>query len=197
MKRAPVRRRLLSLAAMGAGALAAAGGAAEPSTYRLDPAYSFVHFEVLHFGTSTMRGRFGPLEGVVQLDRAARRGEVGLRIPTARVSTGLAVFDARLREDDLLASDAYPDAYFVARQFRFDGERLAEVRGEFILRGVSQALSLHARQFACRNDAASRREVCGGEFEGEILRSEFGATFGLPFIANRVRLLVQVEGVRD
>ena len=51
-----------------------------------------------------------------------------------------------------------------------------------------------ARRFACRSDEGT--EVCGGDFEGELLRSDFGATFGLPFVADRVRLLVQVEGRR-
>jgi polyisoprenoid-binding protein YceI len=170
---------------------------AEPATYHLDPERSFVHFEVLHFGTSTIRGRIGPIEGAVTLDRAERRGEVALTIPTARVDTGLAVFDARLREDDLVASTAYPNAYFVARQFRFDGERLAEVRGEFTWRGVSQPLSLHARLFGCRLDTARRGEVCGGDFEAEIRRSEFGATFGLPLVGDKVTLRIQVEGARD
>lgn len=175
----------------------AAGGAclAEPATYRLDPERSFVHFEVLHFGTSTTRGRFGPVQGTVTLDRAAQRGEVGLAIDTASIDTGLKVFDARLREADLLASAAHPQAYFVASRFRFEGERLAAVRGEFTLRGVSQPLELRARLFGCRKDGA--REICGGDFEAEILRSSFGATFGLPFVADRVKLIVQVEGVRD
>jgi polyisoprenoid-binding protein YceI len=39
-------------------------------------------------------------------------------------------------------------------------------------------------------------EVCGGDFEGEVSRSEYGATFGLPLVGDRVRLLVQVEGRR-
>lgn len=181
--------------------LAAPPAGAEPAVYRFDPAHTFVHFEVLHFGTSTLRGRFGPIEGFVRLDREARRGELSLRIPTAGVATGLAVFDARLREDDLLASQAHPEAYFVAQRFRFDGDRLAEVRGEFTLRGVSEPLSLVARQFACRTDArrdpARAREVCGGEFEGEFRRGVFGATFGLPLIADLVQLRVQVEAVRD
>lgn len=174
--------------------LAAAGAGAQPATYVLDPARSFVHFEVLHFETSTSRGRFGPVTGEVTLDRAAGRGEVGLRIPTAGVSTGLAVFDARLREADLLASTDFPEAFFVARDFRFDGGRLVEVRGEFTLRGTGRALSLVARRFGCRQDGAT--EVCGGDFEGELLRSDFGATFGLPWVGDRVRLLVQVEGRR-
>jgi len=167
---------------------------AQPATYVLEPGHSFVHFEVLHFGTSTSSGRFGPIAGEVTLDRVAGRGEVSLRVPTAGVDTGLAVFNARLRQADLLASTEYPEAYFVARNFRFDGQALAEVRGEFTLRGVGQPLSLFARHFACRLDDGV--EVCGGDFEGELLRSDFGITYLLPFVGDRVRLQVRVEGRR-
>lgn len=172
-----------------------APGWAQPATYVFDPAHSFVHFEVLHFNTSTLRGRFGPIQGDVVLDSAAGRGELSLRIATAGVDTGLKVFDARLRRDDLLASDAYPEAYFVARQFRYVAGQLAEVRGEFTWRGVSQPLSLRALRFACRG-ATAAGQVCGGDFEGELLRSDFGATFALPFVADKVRLVVQVQGTR-
>jgi len=172
--------------------------AAQPLTYRLDPAHSWVHFEVLHFGTSTIRGRIGPVNGRVTLDTAAGLGEVSLAVPTASVSTGIGFFDARLREDDLLASTAHPTAYFVATRFVFDGPRVLSLRGEFTWRGVSQPLTLTASRYACRNDTSGPApvQVCGGDFEGEVLRSDFGATFGLPFVANRVRLVVQVEGRR-
>ncbi len=172
--------------------------AAEPVVYLLDPAHSFAHFELLHFGTSTIRGRIGPVQGAVTLDRTAGRGDLGLRIPTATVSTGIPVFDARIREKDLLATDAYPEAFFVASQFRFDGDDLAEVRGEFTLRGISQPLSLVARHFACRTDAGGKTpvQVCGGDFDAEIDRSRFGITFGLPFVGDTVHLLVSVEGRR-
>lgn len=175
--------------------LGSAAAVAAPAYYRLDPDHSFVHFEVVHFGTSTLRGRFGPLSGDVMLDREAGRGDVGMRVATARVSTGLAVLDARLRQADLLASDEYPEAFFVATRFRFEDGKVAEVRGEFTWRGTSMPLSLFALRFGCRNDA--RGEVCGGDFEGEFLRGEFGATFGLPLVSNRVGLRVQVEAVRQ
>lgn len=171
---------------------------AEPAIYTLDPAHSFVHFEVLHFGTSTIRGRFGPLQGSVALDRAAGRGEVSLAIETATVSTGLVFFDVRIRQADLLASAEFPQAYFVSRQFQLAGDRVLALRGEFTWRGIGQPLTLTALRFACRQEGtgAEAAEVCGGDFEGELLRSDFGATFGLPLIANRVRLQVQVEGRR-
>ena len=168
--------------------------AAAPAVYVFDPEHSFVHFEVTHFGTSTSRGRFGPVTGEVMLDRALGAGEVGVRIATASVDTGLAVFNARLRQGDLLASSEFPKAFFVARQFRFEGDRLSDLRGEFTFRGISQPLSLRARLFACRTESGT--EVCGGDFEGEIKRSDFGVTFLLPLVGDRVRLLVQVEGRR-
>ena len=119
---------------------------------------------------------------------------MGLRIATANVDTGLAIFNARLRQADLLASTEFPEAFFVARNFRFDGDQIAEVRGEFTFRGVSQPLSLRARRFGCRQDGSA--EICGGDFEGELLRSEFGSTLLLPLVSDRVRLVVQVEARR-
>lgn len=187
-------RRAVLAAALASGAAAAA---AQPATYRLDPTHSFVHFEVLHFGTSTLRGRFGPLEGIAELDLTARRGEVSLTVPTRIVDTGLAVLDGRLRQPDLLASDAFPDAYFVARRFVFDGEALREVRGEITLRGLSRPLALRALSFRCGVHPVLQRDWCGGDFEAELRRSDFGMSFGLPLVADRVRLLVQVEAIRD
>jgi polyisoprenoid-binding protein YceI len=177
--------------------VASTGAGAQPATYRFDPSHSFVHFEVMHFGTSTLRGRFGPLEGFATLDRSAGRGEVSLRVPTRIVSTGLAVLDSRLRQADLLASDEHPEAFFVAERFVFDGQTLRELRGEFTLRGTSRPLSLRALRFSCGMHPVLGREWCGGDFEAELQRSDYGITFGLPLVADRVRLLIQVEAIRD
>jgi polyisoprenoid-binding protein YceI len=168
---------------------------AAPETYTLDPAHSWVQFEVLHFGTSTTRGRLGPASGTVTLDRAAGRGAVQVRVATASVDTGIGFFNTRLRAADLLASEAHPEAFFVATQLKFDGPHVASVRGEFTLRGMGQPLTLRATQFACRDTPEG--EVCGGDFEGELLRSDFGMDFGLPFVGNRVGLRVQVEALKQ
>lgn len=179
-----------------AAVLAAGSVHAEPAVYLLDPDHSFVTFEVLHFGTSTIRGRFAGIDGFVELDRDARRGSVSLRLPPADVDTGVPAFDARLRGPDLLAVEIYRWAYFVASRVIFDGAAVAAVHGELTLRGVSRGLELRALRFGCCGHPLLRREVCGGDFEGELRRSDFGAGFGVPYVADRVRLLVQVEGIR-
>jgi polyisoprenoid-binding protein YceI len=184
--------------ALTGAALAAAR--AEPQRYALDPAHSFVHFELMHFGTSTIRGRFGPARGSVTLDREARSGEVSIELPMASVSTGVAPFDAHLRRADLLAVEPHPLAWFVARRLRYgaDGEpALAAVEGELTLLGQSRGLALTATRFGCYPHPRLQREVCGGDFEGELKRSDFGIDYGLPFVADRVRIRVQVEGIRE
>ena len=178
---------------------ALAGAAqAEPVLYRFDPTHTFANFELLHFGTSTIRGRFGPLNGEVTLDRATRQGRVQVEIDTAQVSTGVAVLDARLKESDMLAVQSHPRAYLVAERLEFDDAgRVKALRGEFTLRGVSVGLTLTALRFNCYTSPLLRREVCGGDFEGQFSRGAVGITHSLPFVADTVRLLVQVEAIRQ
>jgi polyisoprenoid-binding protein YceI len=195
-RRAAFRATLAALCASAGLAPALAQPIAGPVTYRLDPDHTFVTFEVLHFGTSTLRGRIGPVTGEVTVDRAAKAGDLRLRIPVTTLSTGLRILDARLQEPDLLATAEYPEAYFVATRFRFDAAGgVKEVRGEFTLRGVGEPLSLFAKSFACRHDERLQRDVCGGDFEADVKRGRFGATFGEPFVSDDVHLLIQVEAI--
>ncbi len=184
----------LALIALLAGGMRAAQAA--PEDFAIDPSSTHVYWEVRHFGTSTIRGRFDAITGSVTLDRAAKRGSASFTIATGSVSTGFAPFDGVVRGSYLLAAEANPSAYFVANRFAFDGDRLVSVTGEFTLRGVSQGLTLKAQRFSCRADTEPPREVCGGDFEGEIDRSAFGLTYGLPFVSSRVRLLIQIEAQR-
>jgi polyisoprenoid-binding protein YceI len=170
---------------------------ADPVTYTIDAAHTRVYWETRHFGTSTHRGRFDQVQGHIVLDRDAGRGEVSIGIATASVSSGVPALDGVLRGGGFLAADAHPTAYFVSRELRFEAGRLVELRGEFTLRGVSRPLALAAQNFACRTDARLQREVCGGDFEARLLRSDYGSTFGLPFVGDSVRLLIAVEGIRE
>ena len=197
-----MKHRLLTLALSGFSLIGLAGvpasARAEPAAYSLDPTHSFASFELLHFDTSTLRGRFGPLSGDITLDREARRGRVQVVVDTAAVSTGLGVLDALIKQDALLAVVAHPQAFFVAERFEFDASGgVAAVTGEFTLRGRSHPLRLVAQRFRCYFNPLFRREVCGGDFETEFLRSNFGITHSLPVVSDVVRLKIAVEAIRQ
>ena len=179
-------------------AAGAAAVRAQTVPYQFDRTHTFVTFEILHFDTATIRGRFGPLDGQAELNTAAKQGRVQVVIDVAQVSTGLPVLDALLRRPDLLDADSHPQAYFVGSTVEFDEQgQVTAVHGEFTLRGTSRGLTLKAQRWRCYINPLFRREVCGGDFVGEFKRSEFGITHSLPFVADTVRLLIQVEAIRQ
>ncbi|MCW5661357.1 MAG: polyisoprenoid-binding protein [Burkholderiaceae bacterium] len=190
------RNAMSSLAAIALLFTLTAAAQAQPVHYRFDPTHTFAHFELTHFGTSTIRGRLGPLHGDVEIDRGARRGRVQVEIDTSLASTGVSVLDARMREPDMLAMQAHPKAYLVAERMEFDeAGRVKALRGEFTLKGVSLPLTLTAVRFNCYTSPLFRREVCGGDFEGQFSRGAVGITHSLPFVSDTVRLLVTVEAI--
>jgi polyisoprenoid-binding protein YceI len=165
--------------------------------YSLDATHTFVHWEILHMGTSTIRGRFDKTSGSVQFDPKAQVLDVNVAVEAASVNSGVPILDKLIRGSAMLAAEQNPQAVFTARSARFEGEVPREVRGEFTLRGTTQPLTLRALRWKCGLNPLFLREVCGGDFEGEIVRSAFGVTHSLPFVADRVKLLIQVEGIRQ
>lgn len=180
-----------------AAALAAPLAHAEPVSYAIDPSHTFVTFEALHFGTSTNRGRFDKKQGSVVLDRAAKTGKVDLTIETASVNTGVGPFDKHLIGPDFFETEIFPTARFVGEKFSFAGDKVSEVSGALTLLGKTHPVTLKASNFNCYDHPRLKREVCGGDFETTIQRSLWGMGYGLPAIPDSVRLLIQVEAVRQ
>jgi polyisoprenoid-binding protein YceI len=180
-------------------ALAATGAAqAQATTYAIDPTHTFAYFEVSHFGTSTIRVRFDKKEGSVQLDRAAKSGRVEVNIDMSSVNSGVAPFDGHLKSKDLFNVAEHPSARFVGDKFVFNGDKLTEVGGSLTLAGKTQPVTLKASNFNCYTNPIFKREVCGGDFETTLTRSQFGINYGLPAVApDNVRLLIQVEAIKQ
>ncbi|MGD9835831.1 MAG: YceI family protein [Piscinibacter sp.] len=178
--------------------LAAAGFAqAQSATYTIDPTHTFVNFEAKHFGTSTLRGRFDKKEGAVQFDRAGKSGKAEITIDIGSVSTGVGPLDGHLKSKDFFNAAEFATAKFVSDKFVFDGDKVTEVSGSLTMLGKSNPVTLKASNFNCYQNPMLKREVCGGDFETTITRSQWGMTYGLPGIPDNIRLLIQIEAVKQ
>ena len=180
-------------------ALAAASVShAEVVTYKADPSHTFVTFEVKHLGTSTVRARFDKKDGMVTLDRAAKTGSVEFTIDTTSISSGLATFDTHLKSKDFFNVAEVPTAKFSGDKLSFNGDKLSSVTGTLTLLGKTLPVTLTATHFNCYDHPMLKREVCGGDFETTITRTQWGMSFGLNYgIPDNVKLLVQVEAVKQ
>jgi polyisoprenoid-binding protein YceI len=177
---------------------AAASAQAQSTAYAIDPTHTFASFEVLHFGTSTIRGRFDKKEGAVQFDRAGKTGSVDITIQTASVNTGVAGFDKHLVSKDFFNAGEFPTARFVSERLSFNGDKVSEVAGTLTLLGKTAPVVLKATNFNCYQSPILKREVCGGDFETTIDRTQWGMNTYVPAgQRGDVRLIVQVEAVKQ
>ena len=191
-----MRSTLLPLAA--AVTLLASTMSAQAAIYAIDPAHTYVTFEIGHFGTSTNRGRFDKKEGKIEFDRAGKTGKVEITIDTTSVNTGFAAFNTHLQSADLFDAAKFPTMKFVADKFSFNGDKVSEVTGNLTLLGKTNPLSLKATNFNCYDSPMLKREVCGGDFEATLDRSQFGMNYGLDWgFPKNVRLVIQVEAVKQ
>jgi len=189
--------RIALSALTAAVALAASAAHAETATYSVDPTHTFVTFEAKHFGTSTNRGRFDKKSGTVALDVAAKTGKVDITLDTGSISTGTAAFDKHLKSKDFFNAEAFPTATFSSDKVLFDGDKITAVVGNLTLLGKTQTVTFKANNFGCYENPMLKRQVCGGDFETSIKRSEFGMSYGLPFIPDDVKLVVQIEAIKQ
>jgi polyisoprenoid-binding protein YceI len=178
--------------------LMAQGAQAQAATYAIDPSHTYATFEITHFGTSTNRGRFDKKEGTVQLDRAAKTGKVEITIDTTSINSGSAQFDKHLKSAEILKTEQFPTAKFVGDKFSFNGDKVSEVAGTLTLAGKTNPVTLKANNFNCYQSPMLKREVCGGDFETTITRSQYGVSYGLDWgFPDAVKLIIQVEAVKQ
>ena len=191
-----MRTSFIALAA--AATLATGIAQAEPANYAIDPTHTFVTFEISHFGATVNRARFDKKQGSVQLDKAAKSGKVEISFDTTSVNSGTPAFDKHLQSADLFDSAKHPTMKFVADKFVFNGDKVASVEGQLTLLGKTGPLTLKANQFNCYDSPMLKREVCGGDFEATIDRTQWGMNYGVEWgFPKNVRLIAQIEAVKQ
>lgn len=175
----------------------AQAAAAAPVAYTIDNTHAIVTWEVKHLGTSTTRGMFRAKDGTVSLDREAKEGKVNVTLDMGSLYVAVAEQLGTLRGERAFNVAAHPSAGFESTRVVFDGDRVAAVEGNLTIAGKTQPATLKATAFHCAQNPMVKREVCGGDFETVIKRSQFGLGFLPQAASDEVRLLIQVEAVRQ
>ena len=173
------------------------GGPQKGAKYVVDPTHTFVMYEIGHYGTTTNRGRFSTKEGRIEIDDAGKTGKVDITMDISTVNTGVDLLNRHIQSKDFFDVAEFPTGRFVADRITFSGDSLVEVPGSITLHGKTAPVVLKANKFNCYVSPIFSRQVCGGDFETTITRSDFGITWGLNFgFEDKVRLIVQVEAVQ-
>jgi len=165
--------------------------------YTIDPAHTYPHFSINHLGFSTMQGRFDKTSGKVTLNTAAKTGSVDIAIETASISTGMAKRDEHLRSPDFFNAAEFPAITYKSTAMHFKGDTPASVDGNLTILGVTRPVTLTIDAFNCGTNPMSKKDECGAGASAQIKRSDFGVKYGLPAVGDDVKLVFEIEAIKN
>jgi polyisoprenoid-binding protein YceI len=170
-------------------------GLAWATPWQLDPGTA-VTVDVAWQGR-TVRVRFPTLSGQIDFDADhPDRARATITVASADATTGVAVVDNLVRSRDYLGAAQYPQITFRLDRLTQTSKSTAEVAGRITLRGVTRPLGFRAEVFRYgpAPDDPARFEA-GFNLSGQIDRTAFGSTGGLPDVAAvlpvHIRLLMR------
>jgi polyisoprenoid-binding protein YceI len=174
----------------------AAGVAAAPVTYEIDPAHTYPSFEADHGGgLSKWRGKINSSTGRVTLDKEAGTGTVEVTMDMKTIDFGHQGLNDHAQTPDIFDTAQFPTATYTGRLVDFRNGAPTAVEGNLTLHGVTKPVRLTILSFKCAPHR-SGREVCGADAEATINREDFGVSFGKAFGFDMgVTLRIQVEAL--
>lgn len=159
--------------------------------YKVDPAHSFVTFEIGHLGVSTTVGSFNEFEGSFSLADDGKSGNAAFTIQAASVDTNHEARDKHLRSPDFLDVKQFPTITF--KSTSFDGE---ELKGDLTIHGVTKPVTFEVEKVGEGDDPWGGYRA-GFEASATIQRSEFGVSYFIPGVTDETELDVFIEGIRQ
>lgn len=174
----------------------------EPGTFALDPSHTTVGFVARHLMVSKVRGRFGTVEGTLDLAEDPTQSAVSVAIDVASVSTDDQGRDEHLRSGDFFAADDHPRITFRSTAVRHLGRGRLELDGELSIRGVVRPVTLTGEVDGVALDPWGNQRIAVSA-STEVDREAWGLTWnqaletGGVLVSKKVTLEVDAQFVRE
>lgn len=165
--------------------------------YKLDPLHTNITWSANHFGFSNPSGKFTTSSGVIILDEAhPQNSSVAISIKSDSVQTGFPTFDTNLKSVNFFNVEKYPEIKFISKNIIVQGKR-AKIIGDLTLLGETREVTLDTKLNKVGVNSYTQKKTAGFSAIVTIKRSDFGMEFGLPGIADSVKIAIEAEGILD
>ena len=166
--------------------------------YTADASHSMIGWQVSHFGFNDYLGLFGDVSGTLLLDpKNPNASKVDITIPVGKVITASAALTGHLLragkdggKPDFFGP-APADAKFVSTSVVASGTA-AKINGNLTLNGITKPVTLDAKFSGAGVNPYNKKPTVGFHAMGVVKRSEFGVDYGIPLVADEVRLNISV-----
>lgn len=173
---------------------------ASAAPWSIDADHSSVGFKVRHMMVSNVKGDFGKVNGVVDIDdKDLTKSKVEVNIDTASINTGVAKRDDHLKSADFFDVAKYPTMTFVSQKVKKAGSDKLKVYGQLTLHGVTREVVLDVE-----GPTRSYKDPWGNIKRGatataKINRKDFGLTWnaavesGGVVVGDEITIALEIE----
>jgi polyisoprenoid-binding protein YceI len=159
-------------------------------TYKVEPLHTQVGFSILHLGYNPFMGLFSGVSGTLVLDPAKpAASKLNVTIPVSSVYTTVDELTRILKGAEWFDVAKYPNATFASTGIEVRGTE-ARIAGNLTLHGVTKPIMIEARFIGAGTHPQTKAPAMGFEGRSTIKRSDFGLSYGVPFVSDEVNLTI-------
>jgi polyisoprenoid-binding protein YceI len=173
-----------------------APGAPDPTrvvagTYKVDTGHTQVLFTVSHLGFSIYTGQFTQPTGSLTLDpKNPAADKVEINFPIANVATTVDGLNKHLQKPEFFDAAQFPEGKFVSTKVTVSGTT-AKIEGNLTLKGITKPVVLDAHFVGAGAAPMGPPKVnVGFSATTTIKRSDFGISYGIPLVSDKVDLVI-------
>lgn len=176
------------------------------STWKLDPTHSLVEFSTKHMMITTVKGRFGALDGVIRFDEEnPSESGVEVTIDAASIDTRTEQRDEHLRSGDFLDVENFPTITFQSTGLK--GGKLEpgadfQLVGDLTIKDETRQVTLDATFEGQGQDPWGGQRVSFSA-TGKLDRRDFGLTWnqtletGGLLVGHAIKLSLEAQAVLE
>lgn len=162
--------------------------------YLIDKGHAYIVFAYTHQGYSKPLLRWRDWDSTLTWDNdAPENSSVTVDIKTAKVDTGVDIFDEHLQAARWFDAATYPDINFKSTSLTQLSGTTGTMTGDLTMKGVTKPVTLDVTFNKAGFNGRSNSHKLGFSATGALNRSDWGMGGGVPAISDNVDLTIEVE----
>ncbi len=170
------------------------------TTWKIDPAHTDISFSAKHMMITTVRGKFGEVEGELELDENEPRKSGGeIRVAAASLSTGFDARDQHLRSADFFDVDTHPWITVRTTGVKPKDDGTYAVTADVTIRGVTRPVTFDVEYLGTTPGMRGGRHV-GFTARAKVNRKDWGLNWNMALeaggwlVGDDIKLEIDVAG---
>ncbi len=163
-----------------------------PGTYQIDPVHSQLGFSVTHLGISVVRGSFDRFDGTLSVGDDLAATSVALDAEIASMNSGNEARNEVMLGEDWLDAASHPMLSFRSTSISTNGDGY-HLGGDLTLRGTTNPIVLAVLYNGAADFPFDGKTHHGFSANGQISRSAFGVSIGVPMVTDEVVLQLEAQ----